>query len=77
MVREDASDSRDVRWQQWQGDRHIVMAVAEGGGGDADSTTIASTRQGQGDNGAGQEQVRQGQCNDGTTTEVRREKENG
>jgi hypothetical protein len=37
---------------------------------------IALTRQGQGqgDDGAGTEQARQGQCNDGFTTEVMRER---
>ncbi len=28
MAREYASAARDVRWQRWQGDRHIVAAVA-------------------------------------------------
>jgi hypothetical protein len=27
MAREDTSDGRDVRWQQWQGDRRIAAAV--------------------------------------------------
>ncbi len=47
-----------------------------GGGGGADMT-IALTRQGQGGNGARPAQARQGQCNDGVTTEVTRERENG
>jgi hypothetical protein len=45
------------------------------GGGGAD-TTIASTKPMQGDNGAGPVQTRQGQCNNGITTEETREREN-
>ncbi len=58
MAREDASDARNVCWQQWQGDGSIVVAGGRGGGMD---TTIASMRQGQGDNGAGPAQAKQGQ----------------
>ncbi len=75
-AREDASDGRDIHWQQWQGDRHIAAAVALGSGGGA-NRLIASTRQGQGGNGAGPAQARQGQCNNGVMTEVTRERENG
>ncbi len=28
MAREATSNARDIRWQQWQGDRHIATAVA-------------------------------------------------
>ncbi len=63
---------------------HTLAAMARiqgycsgGGSGGSADTTIASTRQGQGYNGAGPAQVRQGQCNDGITTEVARERENG
>jgi hypothetical protein len=73
-AREDASDARDVRWQRWQGDRSIL--AAGGGGGSAD-TMMALTRQGQGDDGAGPAQARQGQCNKGSTTELMRERANG
>ncbi len=27
-AREDASDARDVYWQQWQGDKHTAVVVA-------------------------------------------------
>ncbi len=49
-----------------------------GGDGGASSvdTLIASTRQGQADNGTGLAQARQGPCDDGITTEVTREREN-
>ncbi len=47
-----------------------------GGSGGAD-TTIASTRGGQGDDGAGPAQARQGQCNVGITTEVTTDRERG
>ncbi len=30
-AKEDVSNMRDVSWQQWQGDRHIVAAVAVAG----------------------------------------------
>jgi hypothetical protein len=39
-------------------------------------TLMALTRRGQGDNGTGPAQVRQGQCNDDVTTEVTWEREN-
>jgi hypothetical protein len=73
-AREDASDARDVHWQRWQGVKSIVVAGGSDGGTD---TMIALTRQGQGDHGAGPAQARQGQCNDGITTELTRERENG
>ncbi len=53
-----------------------VYCSGGGGGGGADMT-IALMRQGQGDDSAGPAQVRQGWCNDGVTTEVMRERENG
>jgi hypothetical protein len=40
-------------------------------------TMIALTRQGQGDDGAGPAQARQGHCNNSVMTEVMREEKNG
>jgi hypothetical protein len=39
--------------------------------------TIAPTRQGQGEDGTGPAQVRQGQCGNGVNTELTRERANG
>ncbi len=41
-AREDMSNARDVRWQQWQGDRIIV--VAGGGGSGMDMTSVNEAR---------------------------------
>jgi hypothetical protein len=53
-----------------------VYCRGGGGSGGADMM-IALTAQGQGDNGAGPAQARQGQYNNSVTTEVTRERENG
>ncbi len=50
--------------------------MAGGGGGSMD-TTIAMTRQGQGEDCAEPAQARQGQCNDGVMAELTREGGNG
>jgi hypothetical protein len=47
-----------------------------GGGGSGVNTTIVLMRQGQEDNDARPAQARQGQCNNGGTIEVTKEREN-